>query len=75
MNFHPLSFVSLGTIFFYFFLPETKGKTLQEIEDYFSGRTTKIGGPAKTQIENNLLNNNNNNQVILTLEREKLLNK
>ncbi|XP_011149996.1 facilitated trehalose transporter Tret1 isoform X2 [Harpegnathos saltator] len=28
----------LGTIYFYICLPETKGRTLQEIEDYFSGR-------------------------------------
>jgi len=28
----------IGTVFFYFHLPETRGKTLQEIEDYFSGR-------------------------------------
>ncbi|XP_050460356.1 facilitated trehalose transporter Tret1-like isoform X2 [Cataglyphis hispanica] len=27
-----------GTIYFYICLPETKGRTLQEIEDYFSGR-------------------------------------
>lgn len=30
--------VLLGMVFFYFYLPETRGKTLQEIEDYFSGR-------------------------------------
>ncbi|CAG9560690.1 unnamed protein product [Danaus chrysippus] len=31
-----------GMVFFYFFLPETKGRTLQEIEDYFSGRTKTL---------------------------------
>jgi hypothetical protein len=33
----------LGTIFFYLCLPETKGRTLLEIEDYFSGRTKTLG--------------------------------
>lgn len=32
----------LGTIFFYLYLPETKGRTLNEIEDYFSGRTNSL---------------------------------
>ncbi|XP_076680073.1 facilitated trehalose transporter Tret1 isoform X2 [Andrena cerasifolii] len=31
-----------GTIYFYLCLPETKGKTLQEIEDYFSGRDSNL---------------------------------
>uniref|UniRef100_A0A182K6J5 Facilitated trehalose transporter Tret1 n=1 Tax=Anopheles christyi TaxID=43041 RepID=A0A182K6J5_9DIPT len=35
-------FSFVGTIFFYLCLPETKGKTLQEIEDYFSGRTKTL---------------------------------
>ena len=36
-------FISIfGTIYFYFCLPETKGKTLQEIEDYFSGRSDSL---------------------------------
>ena len=32
----------LGTIYFYLCLPETKGKSLQEIEDYFSGRNNNL---------------------------------
>lgn len=32
----------LGTIYFYLCLPETKGKSLQEIEDYFSGRNSDL---------------------------------
>ncbi|XP_058121179.1 facilitated trehalose transporter Tret1-2 homolog [Anopheles ziemanni] len=34
-----------GTVFFYKCLPETKGKTLQEIEDYFSGRLKTLKKP------------------------------
>ncbi|CAD7076969.1 unnamed protein product [Hermetia illucens] len=32
----------VGMIFFYLCLPETKGRTLQEIEDYFSGRIKSL---------------------------------
>lgn len=36
-------FISLiGTIYFYVCLPETKNKSLQEIEDYFSGRSNTL---------------------------------
>lgn len=36
-------FISMfGTVYFYLCLPETKGKTLQEIEDYFSGRSDSL---------------------------------
>lgn len=72
----------IGTIFFYFFLPETKGRTLQEIEDYFSGRISSLDIKKSEKVptnnnNNNIsnnLNNNNNNQIILTMENEKLLN-
>ncbi|XP_066997593.2 facilitated trehalose transporter Tret1-2 homolog [Anabrus simplex] len=32
-----------GSIFFYLCLPETKGRSLQEIEDYFCGRVKTLG--------------------------------
>lgn len=36
-------FISIfGMVYFYLCLPETKGKTLQEIEDYFSGRSDTL---------------------------------
>ncbi|XP_072940922.1 facilitated trehalose transporter Tret1-like isoform X2 [Epargyreus clarus] len=40
-----------GLVFFYLFLPETKGRTLQEIEDYFCGRTKTLK-KVNTQTEN-----------------------
>nr|XP_049693679.1 facilitated trehalose transporter Tret1-2 homolog [Helicoverpa armigera] len=32
------AFAYLGTIYLYFFMPETEGKSLQEIESYYEGR-------------------------------------
>lgn len=46
-------FISLfGTIYFYICLPETKNKTLQEIEDYFSGRNDALGTRKRSNISN-----------------------
>lgn len=59
--------LSIGTIFFYVYLPETKGKTLQEIEDYFSGRITSLNSK---KIDNQLLNNNTTKSL---MEQDKLL--
>ncbi|CRK92768.1 CLUMA_CG006249, isoform A [Clunio marinus] len=63
-----ISFV--GGIFFYFYLPETKGRTLQEIEDYFSGRiaTLKVNKnysttPVDIYEKGILLPNENNNRL------------
>lgn len=68
----------LGTIFFYFCLPETKGKTLQEIEDYFSGRITslktkKVDKAEKTALSNFDKNLNSTKPPVLTIEKDKLL--
>lgn len=66
-------FFYTGTIFLFLVLPETKGKTLQEIEDYFSGRTKTIGTKKNTNgatYDNNL---NNTKPPVLTIEKDKLL--
>lgn len=54
----------LGTIFFYTCLPETKGRSLQEIEDYFSGRTKSLK-PPKTI--------NNNKPTVLIAKKGNIL--
>lgn len=63
-----------------FQLPETKGKTLHEIEDYFSGKTSTLKTKRHDKTDNldiilnnnnNISNNNNNNQIILLMENEK----
>lgn len=68
-----------GTVFFYLCLPETKGKTLQEIEDYFSGRTKtlkKVKPTGSDQHDNDgqqLLLANGTKPAVLTPEKNKLL--
>ncbi|BES91820.1 Sugar (and other) transporter [Nesidiocoris tenuis] len=39
----------LGTVFFYVYLPETKGRTLQEIEEYFTGQRDTLKAPKKSK--------------------------
>ena len=36
--------VAIGTVFAYFFLPETRGKTVKEIADFFRGEKDKVTG-------------------------------
>lgn len=65
-----ISFV--GTIFFYLCLPETKGKTLQEIEDYFSGRTKSLKKSKHIEATTATANGNSKPQL-LAPEKNKLL--
>lgn len=61
-------------MFYYFYLPETKGRTLQEIEDYFSGRTTTLKTKKIATASNFNINlNEAAKEQTLRMEKEKLL--
>jgi hypothetical protein len=46
------SVIVIGTVFTYFYVPETRGKTLKEIEDFFKGGDDKVtvGGQAAEKL-------------------------
>lgn len=52
------------------YLPETKGKTLQEIEDYFSGRITSLNTKKPKNFDTNLAVNKDQGLIV---EKDKLL--
>lgn len=60
----------LATVFLYVYLPETKGKTLQEIEDYFSGRITSLNTKKPKNFDTNLAVNKDQGLIV---EKDKLL--
>lgn len=62
-----------GTVFFYLYLPETQGKTLQEIEDYFSGRISSLNTKKQQNVSNFDTNLTNNKEHGLIVEKDKLL--
>jgi MFS family permease len=45
--------IAIGTVFTYFYVPETHNKTLKEIEDFFKGRDEKVtvGGQAAEELK------------------------
>lgn len=55
------------------YLPETKGKTLQEIEDYFSGRIPSLNTKKQKNVSNFDTNLTDNKEHGLIVEKDKLL--